>query len=391
MSKILRKFKKSKIYKVLKTLSDPKKWNGYMIVTLCGLIGMILVAVENYRSVKITPNEPIVVTSTTPEYEMFIPEGTKASKGSDSSEKSREAPLYNGKIDLNLATWEDISRVDGIGVKTAKRITAYRTLIDGYDSVGQVADVDGIGEKTVEELRKYFYVEEEITSITEYTSAYSYPVSVYTYIPTDAVYSSYEETENEPIQTTMPPAKPEEVTVCAAVTSEQTTASYEDDFVYIDLSTASADELKSLDGVGDTIAQRIVEYRTAHGGFSSVDDLRSVSGIGDKKFEAIKDHVYLSYAVPASSVTEAYPIAAAEIICETTAVTTYETADAHLININTAGIEELMGLDGIGEVIARRIIDYRNEHGRFMSIEEIKNVFGIGDTKFEKIKDHICV
>lgn len=391
MSKISRKLKKSKIFKFFKALSDPKKWNGYMIVTLCGLIGMILVAVENYRSVKVTPSEPIVVTSTTEEYELFIPDDTKVPKNSDSSESSRAASLYNGKIDLNLATWEDISRVDGIGETTAKRITAYRTLIDGYDSVGQVADVDGVGKKTVEELRKYFYVEEEITSITEDTSTYSYPVSVYTYIPPDAVYSSYEKTENEPIQTTMPPAKPEEMTVCAAVTFEQTTATYKNDFVYIDLNTASADELKSLDGVGDTIAQRIIEYRTAHGGFSSIDDLRSVSGIGDKKFEAIKDHVYLSYTVPASSKPETYPTTAAEIIYETTAASTYETADARLVNINTAGVEELMELDGIGEVIAQRIIDYRNEHGKFTSIEEIKNVSGIGDTKFEKIKDRICI
>lgn len=391
MSKISRKLKKSKIFKFFKALSDPKKWNGYMIVTLCGLIGMILVAVENYRSVKVTPSEPIVVTSTTEEYELFIPDDTKVPKNSDSSQSSRVASLYNGKIDLNLATWEDISRVDGIGERTAKRITAYRTLIDGYDSVGQVADVDGVGKKTVEELRKYFYVEEEITSITEDTSTYSYPVSVYTYISPDTVYSYYEETANEPIQTTMPPAEPEEMTVCAAVTIEQTTAPYVNDFVYIDLNTASADELKSLDGVGDTIAQRIIEYRTAHGGFSSIDDLRSVSGIGDKKFEAIKDHVYLSYTVPASSKPETYPTTAAEIAYETTAASTYETAGVRLVNINTAGIEELMELDGIGEVIAQRIIDYRNEHGKFTSIEEIKNVSGIGDTKFEKIKDRICI
>lgn len=389
MSKISKKLKKLKISEIFKTLSDPKKWNGYMIVTLCGLIGMILVAVENYRSVKISPSEPIIVTSTTQEYELFI------SDDSDDSKESHETSLYNGKADLNLATWEDISRIDGIGERTAKRITAYRTLIGAYDSVGQVADVDGVGEKTVEELRKFFYVEEEITSITEYTSTGTPSVSVesiHTYTPSDSVYS-YEETENDIIQTTAPHAESEEVTVCAAVIFEQTTASSEDEFVYIDLSTASADELKSLDGVGDVIAQRIVEYRTAHGGFSSIDDLKFVSGIGDKKFEAIKNHVYLSYTVPASPKTETYHIDTTEITRETTVVTTSETTNVTflLVNINTAGIDELMELDGIGETIAQRIIDYRNEHGKFTSIEEIKNVSGIGDKRYEKIKDHICV
>lgn len=64
--------------------------------------------------------------------------------------------------------------------------------------------------------------------------------------------------------------------------------------------------------------------------------------------------------------------------------------EGYLININTATIEELMKLDGIGEGIAKRIIDYR-ENNLFKSIEEIKNVSGIGDKVYEKIKNRITV
>ncbi len=63
---------------------------------------------------------------------------------------------------------------------------------------------------------------------------------------------------------------------------------------------------------------------------------------------------------------------------------------ASLVNINTAGKEELMTLPGIGEVYAQSIIDYR-ETAPFASIEEIKNVSGIGDVKFDKIKAYITV
>ena len=61
------------------------------------------------------------------------------------------------------------------------------------------------------------------------------------------------------------------------------------------------------------------------------------------------------------------------------------------ININTATAEELMELDGVGESTAQKIIAYRSDNGSFTSIEDIKNVSGIGDKKFEAIKDAITV
>lgn len=62
-----------------------------------------------------------------------------------------------------------------------------------------------------------------------------------------------------------------------------------------------------------------------------------------------------------------------------------------MININTANEEELQKLPGIGESIATKIINYRKENGKFKVIEDIKNVSGIGDSKFNKIKDNISI
>ena len=62
-----------------------------------------------------------------------------------------------------------------------------------------------------------------------------------------------------------------------------------------------------------------------------------------------------------------------------------------LVNINTATKETLMSLKGIGESKADKIIEYRNTQGTFKTIDEIKNVSGIGDSVYEKIKDYITV
>ena len=62
-----------------------------------------------------------------------------------------------------------------------------------------------------------------------------------------------------------------------------------------------------------------------------------------------------------------------------------------LINLNTATLEQLDTLPGIGPAIAQRIIDYRESSGGFISIEEITLVSGIGEATFAKIKDLVTV
>lgn len=62
-----------------------------------------------------------------------------------------------------------------------------------------------------------------------------------------------------------------------------------------------------------------------------------------------------------------------------------------IVNINTADTEELKTLNGIGDAKAKNIIDYREQNGGFKSIEDLKNVTGIGDKMFEKIREQVTV
>lgn len=95
--------------------------------------------------------------------------------------------------------------------------------------------------------------------------------------------------------------------------------------------------------------------------------------IGEAKQEDLKD------------VNNTKDIENAEIKNENTA------KDSSKININTATLEELDKLPGVGEATANKIISHREENGQFKNIEDIKNVNGIGDKKFENMKELICV
>jgi len=74
-------------------------------------------------------------------------------------------------------------------------------------------------------------------------------------------------------------------------TGQNTTDEPQDNNGKIDLNTATLQQLQLLPGVGETIAQRILDYRSEHNSFNSVEDLMNVSGIGEKKFEEIKPYV----------------------------------------------------------------------------------------------------
>ena len=74
---------------------------------------------------------------------------------------------------------------------------------------------------------------------------------------------------------------------------------------------------------------------------------------------------------------------------ENTSATGQESSQDGKIDINTATLQQLQMLPGIGETLAQRILDYRAEHGDFTSVEQLTEVSGIGPGKLEDIKPYI--
>ncbi|HEU4403020.1 MAG TPA: helix-hairpin-helix domain-containing protein [Candidatus Polarisedimenticolia bacterium] len=65
--------------------------------------------------------------------------------------------------------------------------------------------------------------------------------------------------------------------------------------------------------------------------------------------------------------------------------------DDKAVNINSAGLDELMSLPGIGKAYAERIIEYREKNGPFKKLEDLLNVRGIGEKTFQKLKPRLTL
>lgn len=70
---------------------------------------------------------------------------------------------------------------------------------------------------------------------------------------------------------------------------------------------------------------------------------------------------------------------------------TASASSSDLVNINTADASKLQEIPGVGPSIAEKIVEYRTSNGRFRKIEDIKNVSGIGEKTFDKMKSHLTV
>ena len=151
--------------------------------------------------------------------------------------------------------------------------------------------------------------------------------------------------------------------------------------IYVDI----AGEVNQPSVVELADGSRVTDAIAAAGGLTDKADLTDINRAA---FVSDGEKIY----IPAKVSEDSEEYASAESGGNTGGGTSASSQSSDgKININTADSAQLQELSGVGPAIAERIINYRQENGRFQSIEDIKNVSGIGDKTYEKLKDHIRV
>ncbi len=149
-----------------------------------------------------------------------------------------------------------------------------------------------------------------------------------------------------------------------------------EEFKKVNINKADIETLIKLPGIGPVKAKSIIDYRENIGKFESINEITKVKGIG--KATLVKLLPYLEIIGDSAEVKSSLSSEGGKAITSK-------------ININTASLNELTLLPGIGEKKAQAIIKYREEVGDFKRKDEIKNVKGIGDSIYKKIKRKIKV
>ncbi len=166
----------------------------------------------------------------------------------------------------------------------------------------------------------------------------------------------------------------------------------------LNLNAADATELDELPGIGEILAARIVEYRTAIGGFQNREQLLEVDGIGEKCLERIYDLLYLEQ--------EWYPEVTTEFSVTEEEIQIYEQNNAQdepektagaepappkIVNINEADTELLMLLPDMTEDLAAEIVALREQLGGFSSPYELLYAEGMTASYFDKIREFVQI
>jgi len=200
----------------------------------------------------------------------------------------------------------------------------------------------GLSEKTSRTIEKYrskggkFYKPEDIKKIWGLPEGFYERVKNYVVIP--SIRNNYQQSDFKKTTDTKPEKK----------------------VVVVNINEADTSAFIALPGIGSKLAARIINFRDKLGGFYSVEQVAETYGLPDSTFQKIKASLQLSGSVKK-------------------------------LNINTATKDELKLHPYIRWNLANAIVEYRNQHGNFKSLEELKNIALVDEAVFEKMVHYLSL
>lgn len=152
----------------------------------------------------------------------------------------------------------------------------------------------------------------------------------------------------------------------------------------IKINEVTADELASykIGGLGAKTAEKIIAYRETNGPFKNYEDLDKAPGVGPAMLTKLEENGidFGEFAAEGDAPVEGGEEKAAP---KTTA------SSGGTVNVNTADAEELDTLPGVGPALAEKIIAYREEKGKFKSMDDLDKVPGVGPAMLEKLEGKV--
>ncbi|MEM7370699.1 MAG: helix-hairpin-helix domain-containing protein [Bacteroidota bacterium] len=276
----------------------------------------------------------------------------------DSEKKEREFRLKDHKdedaftLDVNQADSADLTRLHGIGPVLSRRIVRYRAAIGGFRSLSDLKKVYGLKEEVYEHILPFLTISSSPSAKKRPTNSISIP---------------------------------------STITS-------------IDINKASQTEFEQLKGIGPVLSQRIINYRTAIGGFEEVDQIKKVYGLAPEVFESIRPFLLLSKD---SSMIDTSSI---DLVAENSSVhkrvappPSSDSLDVEgslsipspksipILDLNMADSVDLLALPGIGAWTASQILSYRNRIGYFVSVDQLKEIYRLTDQNFDKMLPYLTI
>lgn len=180
----------------------------------------------------------------------------------------------------------------------------------------------------------------------------------------------------------------------SSITANQTTVTTESVNFPVDVNLVTFEELLKINGIGETLAQRIIDFRFSEGTISNMDLLLKIDGIGESKLAILKQYLYVAdedYKNTSTFIDPPNITTKTTTAVHTSLSTVISKRIRRKVNINVADVSEISDCLLIDLTLAGKIVDLRNQIQYFSNSLELLYIDELSEKIYNEIKDYIII